>query len=494
MFKTIVVVDEQHSGLEEANLTVITFDQYLADYPKLNEPKTRIINLCDTEQYLSRGYYCSLLAEARQHKVLPSVSTINDMRELENQGVGGLALRIPPELLAVLRPGEPVEFLAFFGWVADSTWQKLIRQAFEKFPAPILRFRISLDNGGINLQIQRVGFGHLNTDEQQLFNARLQNFTEKVWRTPTSQKRHRWDMAILVNPDEPNPPSDKDAIRKFIKAAAKVGIHAETVTAQQLTGHVAEYDALFVRETTAIDHHTYRLARKAEKEGLVVIDDCTSILRCCNKVFLHDAFSYNKVPSPKTHVIIGATEEDLDHIEHHFSYPIVLKMPEGSFSKGVYKVANRAELKEKIEELLKDTALVLVQEYLYTDFDWRIGVLNGRAIYACRYHMARNHWQIYNHDAKKRFVSGGFETLPTFEVPKAVLDAALKACAMIGRGLYGVDIKQKDNHVYVIEVNDNPSIDHEVEDLYLGNELYMLIMSEFAQRLEKRGRSMQKPS
>jgi glutathione synthase/RimK-type ligase-like ATP-grasp enzyme len=54
--------------------------------------------------------------------------------------------------------------------------------------------------------------------------------------------------------------------------------------------------------------------------------------------------------------------------------------------------------------------------------------------------------------------------------------------------LYGVDIKQTGNAVYVIEVNDNPSIDSGVEDKYLGKELYELIMQEFADRLEQRGR------
>lgn len=69
-----------------------------------------------------------------------------------------------------------------------------------------------------------------------------------------------------------------------------------------------------------------------------------------------------------------------------------------------------------------------------------------------------------------------------------MLDAALRACAIIGKGLYGVDIKRKDNQVYVLEVNDNPSIEYKVEDEYLGNELYMLIMSDFVNRLESRGR------
>ena len=101
--------------------------------------------------------------------------------------------------------------------------------------------------------------------------------------------------------------------------------------------------------------------------------------------------------------------------------------------------------------------------------------------------MARNHWQIYNHSSKKDF-SGRFETLPTFEVPKAVLDAAIKASAIVGNGLYGVDVKQSNNQVYVIEVNDNPSLESKVEDVYLGKELYMIIMQEFANRLEARGR------
>jgi len=64
----------------------------------------------------------------------------------------------------------------------------------------------------------------------------------------------------------------------------------------------------------------------------------------------------------------------------------------------------------------------------------------------------------------------------------------LKAAAVVGDGLYGIDIKEVDKCAYVIEVNDNPSIDSGVEDLYLGEELYMQIMHEFLRRFELRGR------
>ena len=84
--------------------------------------------------------------------------------------------------------------------------------------------------------------------------------------------------------------------------------------------------------------------------------------------------------------------------------------------------------------------------------------------------------------------TGNFETMALADAPPGVIRLALRAAQAVGDGLYGVDIKQKGQQAYVIEVNDNPSLESKVEDMYLGNELYMLIMTEFYQRLEQRGR------
>ncbi len=35
-----------------------------------------------------------------------------------------------------------------------------------------------------------------------------------------------------------------------------------------------------------MDHHTFKFTKKAESEGMPVIDDSNSILRCTNKAFL----------------------------------------------------------------------------------------------------------------------------------------------------------------------------------------------------------------
>ena len=42
--------------------------------------KYKVVNLCKSYQYQSVGYYVSLLAEARGHKVMPQITTLQDFR------------------------------------------------------------------------------------------------------------------------------------------------------------------------------------------------------------------------------------------------------------------------------------------------------------------------------------------------------------------------------------------------------------------------------
>lgn len=481
MKETLFVIDDEQLR-SQLRLNAISFETYLKDYPKLNEPKIRIINLCDTGRYLSQGYYCSLLAEARGHEVLPSIKVINALRaNTGNIWVDAKELSI--ELCDV--ESNPVQVVCM-GEVADERYRKIADRAFQENPAPILQLRFYAEASGLTVSIKSCDLSHLEEELRAFCLSVLEDYSRKHWRKRGVGKKYRWELAMLANPAELVPPSNKGALSQFVKAGEKLGIRVQQLPAQELR-FINQYDGLFIRETTAIDHHTYRLACQAEQQGLIVIDDPDSILRCCNKVFLHDAFNYRKVPSLKTQFISDASSETLSKLEECFDFPIVLKMPEGSFSKGVFKVKDSAELKRVAKDLLNESALVLAQEYLFTEYDWRIGVLNGRALYACRYYMARNHWQIYNHGSK-RYFSGGFDALPTFEVPRHVLEAALKAAAVVGSGLYGIDIKEVDGKAYVLEVNDNPSIESGVEDKYLGKELYMQIMSEFSRRLELRGR------
>lgn len=462
---------------------VITFETYLALNKEVSGQRVRVINLCGSYSYLSDGYYCSLLAEARGHHVIPSVKVVND---LEKKALYQLQLQDMAQALAKglkdSNKAAEIKFLSFFGTTQNPEFQDLARLLFERFTCPIIEVTLNYRQQWEITDLRAISHSHLDDDNETLFAAALDKFSKKVWRKSRARKASRYDIAILMNPTERLPPSNRGALKKFIEAGRELGIDVELIT-QQHYARLPEFDGLFIRETTAIDHHTYRFAKKAEAEGLVVIDDPVSILRCTNKVYLADLFRTHKVPSPKTWILHKGNRAHLDKLERETAYPIVIKIPDGSFSKGIVKVDNRRELDLHCAELFKKSALLLAQEFLYTDYDWRIGVFNNKALFACRYYMVKNHWQIYRHGGK-RTDSGTFDTMPTFEAPKSVIEAALKASQAVGDGFYGVDVKEKNGKGYVIEVNDNPNIDRGIEDKYLGDELYLQIMNEFLRRLE----------
>ena len=214
------------------------------------------------------------------------------------------------------------------------------------------------------------------------------------------------------------------------------------------------------------------------------LDHPYAILRCANKVFLNELLEKNNIPRPRSEIIVKSDQVDFSAIGERFGFPLVLKIPDGSFSIGVEKARNEDELRTIATQLFEKSTILLIQEWLPTDFDWRVGIINNRAVYACKYFMARNHWQIYNHAEGGRNKSGSFECLGVHQVPKEVIKVALQATRLIGDGLYGVDIKETPKGPVIIEINDNPSIESGVEDLILGDELYRIIMSDFLRRME----------
>jgi glutathione synthase/RimK-type ligase-like ATP-grasp enzyme len=102
--------------------------------------------------------------------------------------------------------------------------------------------------------------------------------------------------------------------------------------------------------------------------------------------------------------------------------------------------------------------------------------------------MARRHWQIIRHDGRGGSTAGRVETVPIERAPRAVVRAARRAADPIGDGLYGVDVKMVRGTPYVIEVNDNPTIEAGVEDEVLGPELYARNMRGFRERVDQRTR------
>lgn len=449
------------------------------DYSEMRGVK--LINLCRSYSYQTSGYYVSLLAEARGHKPLPSVTTIQDMKSqafvrLVSEDLDALI----QQNLAPIQ-SEKFTLSIYFGRNMAKRYDRLSLRLFNLFQAPLIRVQFARNGKWTIRSVAAIATNEVPESHAGfLVDAATEHFAGRGRRSPR-RVRARYDVAILHNPKESNPPSDDKALRKFERAGAALGLNCELITRDDYA-RLAEFDALFIRETTYVNHHTYRFARRAASEGLVVIDDPDSIVRCTNKVFLAELLRRHRLPMPQTMVV---HKGNMDGVAAAMGLPCVLKQPDSAFSMGVVKVDTEQHLNDELKRLLTDSELVIAQSFLPTTFDWRIGILNRRPLYACKYFMAPRHWQIMKHDGQKTRY-GRWETVPVELAPRSAVRAALKAANLIGDGLYGVDVKESNGEFYIIEINDNPNIEARVEDAVLRDELYTRIMSVLLNRIEHR--------
>jgi len=480
--KPLLVVDvPKRWPLEIPGTELVSSYQYLSDPAFAQGPGRKVFNLCRSYRYQAAGYYVSLLAEARGHRPLPSVAAVQDFKlapvvRLVSQELDDL---IQSNLRRIR--SNTFELSVYFGHNLAAGHDRLALAIFNAFPAPLLRARFERDGSWRLTNVRCIGLGEVPEAHRPFVVEQAKRYLRRAPRQGKAETPARFDVAILHDPNDPMPPSDAAALKKFVAAGEALGIECELVE-KDAYGRIAEFDGLFIRDTTYVDHYTYRFARRAAAGGMVVVDDPVSILRCTNKVFLAETLARHRIPTPRT--LILSRENAVESIRG-LGFPCVVKKPDSSFSAGVARLDGDEGVEQRLESLFEESDLLIAQEYVPTDFDWRIGVLGGRPLFACRYGMADGHWQIVKRDADG-VTEGDSVTLDVEDAPVDVVRLAVRAAALMGDGLYGVDLKVVRGRAVVIEVNDNPNIDAGVEDAVLGDRLYRTVMKYFLRRLEDR--------
>src|SRR6187401_533454 len=142
MSRLVIVVEKASDwGSYYPSDNVVTAQDYLKEPVGADDERTQVINLCRTYKYLGVGYYVSLLAEARGHRVIPSVRSINDLRK---RSIYGLDIEDLNQNLTGFLPQQGRDttdfgLLVYFGTTNYAPLADLARQVFEIFPCPILR-------------------------------------------------------------------------------------------------------------------------------------------------------------------------------------------------------------------------------------------------------------------------------------------------------------------------------------------------------------------
>jgi glutathione synthase/RimK-type ligase-like ATP-grasp enzyme len=517
-----LVVAEQQDRAALMGVSARTPDEYLegSAADTLSEDVT-VINLCRSYQYLSRGYYVALLADARHQRALPSLRMVEEITNpyayfmaLRGAGIETIGFRVVrgrhvlPKIIVPAAgretqnrepqaplvssggaeparyqpaPGDFDEITSVFGRTLDARFRKHCSSVFKVYPFPLLRIRVYRDDERWKIgQIYPLSITQINAEESALLNEEL-SAGKPVAASSQAARSTPYRIAVLMDEDDPFAPSDEDTFEKLRRIGERRGVLFEQITKDDLAV-LPEYDALFIRTVTGMDHYSFLFAQRAKSLGMAVIDDPQSTVRCSNKVYLHELFKKAGLPTPRTLTI--ARKSALAELEA-LGYPLILKQPDATFSAAVRKVENRKELQSLTREMFKRSPLLTLQEYKPTEFDWRVGVLDGTVLYACKYHMVKGHWQIVSRAGSGRPRYGAVEAVPVADAPEAVKGLALEAAALIGDGLYGVDIKETDSGPVIIEINDNPDLWVGDEDAAEGDRIYETIISNFLRRIRE---------
>src|SRR5258705_7097082 len=243
---------------------------------------------------------------------------------------------------ADFQPEGELKLLVCFGISRDDRFDSFGRLLFDWFRCPALEVTVE---PGQWLSIDRIrprNITRLANGEAEFLRESLHQHTRREWRDPKARTQAKYDLAVLYDPNEKMPPSSPTSIKYFIRIAEKLSVDVEPITRRQLA-ELAEYDGLFIRENTSIDNHTYRFARRAWQEGMPVIDDPISMIRCTNKVFLMELLSQNQVATPPTVMLADAC--DLPPAMDELGLPLVVRIPYGSCSPGRHQVEPRKEFR-----------------------------------------------------------------------------------------------------------------------------------------------------
>jgi len=464
---------------------VVTAREYLTDPAYAENTSARIINLCRTDRYQGRGYYVSLLAEARGHRALPDVKTLGDLQARHlDQLLGGPFIEHLQRALAGC-DGETCTIDAWFGRDPSRRNEQLAQQLFATLRIPLLQAQFERDEGRWRFRGVRIASPHeIPVARHPFLVEAATDYMRRGTRSrapgppPASPA-----IAILFDDDEPDPPSNAAALEKFTAAARALGMRPSFIGRADID-RLDAFDGLFIRDTTNVNHYTYQFARRAAAGGLVVVDDPDSILKCTNKVYLNELLSRHNVPVPKTLIV---HRDNVHQIVPALGLPCILKQPDSAFSLGVTKIESEQALRECLEHVFAQSDLAVAQQWLPTQFDWRVGVFDRRPLFVCKYFMAKGHWQVVKRESGRK-LEGSTVALSVGEAPEIVVRTALRAANLIGDGLYGVDLKQDGPQCHVMEVNDNPNLDAGNEDGVLKDALYREIMGVFLRRIHERKR------
>lgn len=208
-----------------------------------------------------------------------------------------------------------------------------------------------------------------------------------------------------------------------------------------------------------------------ERQGLVSLNATQAMSRARNKIECAQLFNQHTIPFPKSASIesINLLESI---IESEFHFPLLLKLNNSSQGHGVALFDDITSLQRRMAELYINDEAFLIQEFLpeASGVDYRLFVINNGVVAAMKRTASLG-------DFRSNIHLGG---QPSAHVATlAEIDLAIKATALLGLNVAGVDIIYGQNGPMILEVNACPGFEalEQVSGVDVAGEMLEFLIS-----------------
>lgn len=250
-------------------------------------------------------------------------------------------------------------------------------------------------------------------------------------------------------------------INRFVEEAEKEGIKLHvykpeqfdlTVTREDkqsllIDGKPAKLPDFFLpRMGAGTTYFALAVIRHLERLGVYCANSSQSIDTVKDKLFSHQILAQNNVPVPKTMLVKFPV--NLDLVEKHLGFPVVVKTLSGSQGSGVFLSESRSSFKDLMEfiAVTNQKANIILQEFISSSRgrDLRVITIGGRVI-SCMQRIAGKG------EFKANFSSGG--KVEEFPITPEIEWLATQTSNILGLDIAGIDLLFDGNHYKVCEAN-----------------------------------------
>ena len=256
-------------------------------------------------------------------------------------------------------------------------------------------------------------------------------------------------------------------IRRFLEDAESSGIGMRVVAPEQLDlivtlddrqsvlldGETVPLpDFLLPRMGSGTTYFALAVIRHLERLGVDTFNSSTSIEAVKDKLYTQQILAQSNLPIAKT--MLAKYPVDIDGVERHLGFPVIVKTLSGSQGQGVFLCDTREHLEDLMELIVatQSSVNIILQEFVKTSFgrDLRVLTVGGRAVAA----MTR---QATDGSFKANVSRGGEGEL--FPLTPEVDWLATEVARLLNLDIAAIDLLFAGDHYVVCEANSAPGFE-----------------------------------